>query len=68
MDGAGVNITKGNLVARPRFVDAARKDFRLAPGSPGVDQGRKTPDLPETDADGKPRVQGRGVDVGAYER
>ncbi len=68
IDGVGENMTKGNLVRKARFVNAAAKDFRLAPGSPGVDAGVSATGVGDTDAGGKPRVQGRRIDIGAYER
>ena len=52
----------------PLFVDADNGDLHLTEGSPMIDAGYpQTPDLPETDLDGKPRVQGAAVDIGAYE-
>ncbi len=68
IDGPGENITEGNLVQKVRFVNAAAKDFRLAPGSPGIDAGLTVVGIGETDAAGKPRVQGRRIDIGAFER
>jgi hypothetical protein len=49
------------------FVNAARHDYRLAPGARGVDAGITIGDV-TTDRIGTPRPQGRGPDVGAYER
>jgi hypothetical protein len=60
--------TNHNLSLDPRFVDAGHGDYHLAATSPGVDAGDSTaPGLPATDLDGRPRVQGATVDMGAYE-
>jgi hypothetical protein len=68
----------GNIQADPRFVDADGPDtipgtlddnLRLQPGSPAIDAGT-TAFLPAdltTDLDGQPRVDGRRVDMGAYD-
>jgi hypothetical protein len=49
------------------FVDAAGHDYRLAPGAAAIEAGVTLPDV-LTDRLGTPRPQGRGYDVGAYER
>ncbi len=51
----------------PRFVDPKTYDFRLTSGSPAIDAGIAER-APKTDLEGKPRPQGRGYDIGAYER
>ena len=52
----------------PFFVDPDNDDLHLSPGSPMIDAGyADTPNLPGTDLDGKPRVVGGVVDIGAYE-
>ena len=52
----------------PLFVDASAGNFHLQPGSPMVDAGYPgTPDLPDFDIEGTPRVLGAAVDIGAYE-
>jgi hypothetical protein len=52
----------------PVFVDASNGDLRLQPSSPMIDAGYAgTPDLPEFDIAGTPRVLGESVDIGAYE-
>jgi hypothetical protein len=52
----------------PLFVDAENGDLRLQADSPMIDAGYPgTPDLPEFDIAGTPRVLGESVDIGAYE-
>lgn len=58
------------ITGDPRFVRWAADgtgDYRLAPDSPCVDAGA-TLGAPDVDFDGMRRPQGRGVDVGAWER
>lgn len=67
----GADIT-GNMQADPKFVrpslDPTLADFRLAPGSPGIDMGKGAhPGVPFNDLLGHKRPQGNAPDVGAYE-
>ncbi len=59
-----------DCAGNPKVADLSRKlrfDFRLTDKSPGIDQG--IADLaPARDYDGKRRPQGKGVDIGAFER
>ncbi len=57
---------EGNLSGTPVFVNPWAGDFRLRSGSPGIDGGT-TEGAPVTDALGRARPQGGGVDMGAYE-
>jgi hypothetical protein len=50
----------------PQFVNAAAKDFRPTSTSPLVDSGVELKEV-KTDIAGKPRPQGAGYDIGAYE-
>jgi len=59
------NYGKNDFVAEPQFVNPDKGDFRLKPGSPGIDRGTKVGY--KTDLLGKPRTQGNAPDVGAYE-
>jgi len=60
--------TNGNISQDPLFVDRAGGDYRLLIGSPCIDAGG---DVYVTaggvDLEGKPRVIGAHVDIGAYE-
>ena len=49
----------------PRFVDRRRLNYRLAPGSPGIDAGRRS-GAPDRDRLGH-RRRGRRPDLGAHE-
>ncbi|GAB4200874.1 MAG: hypothetical protein Tsb002_37240 [Wenzhouxiangellaceae bacterium] len=64
--GSGSNITLNNPAL---FVNAAAGDYQLAELSPAIDIGDATPPggLGSTDLAGGPRVQGAGVDIGAFE-
>jgi hypothetical protein len=57
---------KNDISADPKYVDAKAGNLHLAPASPLVDVGNGTNFL-QTDWDGIPRPQGKGVDIGADE-
>lgn len=55
-----------DFVAEPQFVDPDKGDFRLKPGSPGIDAGM-TIEAIGGDLLGVKRPQGKAYDVGCYE-
>ncbi len=58
----------GNILPDPKFVNPLAADFHLTAGSPCIGTGSiLAPALPATDKDGKPRVVGGKVDMGAYQ-
>jgi hypothetical protein len=61
----GVTFSRNWERTDPRFVAAG--DFRLRPDSPAIDVGLALPEVTR-DALGVVRPQGRGYDLGAYER
>ena len=60
---------EGNIDADPLFVDPCDANFHLRLRSPCINAGDNSalPPLVKTDLDGKPRIIGRAVDMGAYE-
>lgn len=61
----------GNIQAAPQFQDVS-KSLMLGAGSPALNKGLplklKTGEPPATDIAGTPVPQGKGIDLGAYER
>jgi hypothetical protein len=66
-DGGGKD--QGTITADPQFVNYQANgsgDYHLKAGSPAIDAGVSM-NAPTTDFDGKPRPQGKGIDIGPYE-
>lgn len=57
----------GNISDPPQFVNAAAGNFRLQSTSPCINAGNNTYVSSSTDLDGRPRIAGVIVDLGAYE-
>ncbi len=64
----GGYVGTANMMLDPKFANPLTLDFHLTAGSPAINMGNNTaPALPATDKDGKPRILGGIVDMGAYE-
>ena len=61
--GAGA----GNITPDPLFVDRLNGNLRLQTNSPCLNAGANGPVASSTDLDGRPRIVGDTVDLGAYE-
>jgi uncharacterized repeat protein (TIGR01451 family) len=68
---AGCNprvVRENNIDADPLFVDADAGDVNLTENSPAIDAGDPdAPDIPPSDFDGNPRIEGPAPDMGALE-
>lgn len=67
LDGRTDCDGRGNLFAPAGFIDPAKHDYRLTDNGLGIDRGAKSSWSGPIDAAGRPRVQGRAIDIGAYE-
>lgn len=57
----------GNITNAPQFIQESAGNYRLAPQSPCRNTGSNADAPGATDRDGKPRIAGGTVDMGAYE-
>jgi parallel beta-helix repeat protein len=64
---AGLNVSGGNTVADPSYIDYATKDLSLGPFSPALNISSAAY-TPLTDRVGGSRPLGAGPDLGAFER
>jgi hypothetical protein len=63
--GTGLTLSNNRENTDPGMVDPASYNFRLQAGSLAIDSGAVVP--VSTDHEGRPRPQGGGYDIGAYE-
>jgi len=67
--GCDIRWGAGNLSDDPLFIAPSRGDYHLSADSPCIDAGdpKYLPETGKTDLDGRPRLLGSAVDIGAYE-
>ncbi len=67
--GCDVRWGTGNFPDDPLFIAPSRGDYRLSADSPAIDAGdpQYAPETGKTDLDGRVRLLGSAVDLGAYE-
>ena len=63
----GTENDSHSIYANPRFVDKGSSDLRLRFVSPAIEGGTNAVDLGQYDLIGEKRLQGKNVDIGAYE-
>jgi len=58
-----------NIMGDPKFIDPDNGDLHLRPDSPAINVGKIAPEINKhpVDLDGKPRIVGGKIDMGAYE-
>ena len=73
-DIPGFTVDASNLTAEPLYLlklsnyySPTDGNYRLRRTSPGINSGSASPLLPSTDPDGRQRLIGSAVDIGAYE-
>jgi len=64
-DPCGLPLSEGEMVVNPGFVDFAKQDYHLRPGSPAIDAGVDSGS--DMDFDGKKVPMGKTRDIGAFE-
>src|SRR3990172_8879010 len=68
MSGAA-DFGADNIMGDPKFIDPDNGDLHLRPDSPAINVGKIAPEINKhpVDLDGKPRIVGGKIDMGAYE-
>jgi predicted outer membrane repeat protein len=67
--GCNIRWGSGDLAADPLFIAPSRDDYHLSADSPCIDAGdpKYIPETGKIDLDGRPRLLGSAVDLGAFE-